>query len=433
MGTPVIDITIIVILLILNGIFSAAETAIIASRKSKLKEIQRKKPDRRIETLLSMKENPERFLSTVQIGITLFGTLASAISGVMAAKYLMPFISRVEFLKPLSESLSVVIVVVVLTYLFIVFGELVPKYIGLNYKEKAAIGLLPFFNFVARIFSVFADFLSITTLFFVKALGLTRGEEHIGEGEIKILLEEGRRKGVFDKTEEELINRVFRFSDRSVREVMVPRPNVYAIDADESKDKVLEYIIGNEFSRYPVYRESLDNVIGFVYQKDVSRHIWKDRASFELEKMMKKPFFVPATMEVSVLMRQMQRTRLHLAVVIDEYGTMVGIITLEDIMEEIFGEILDETDVEDKIERHRDGSYLIDASYSIRDLNNRLDLDLPESPDYETLGGFIMTQLQGIAKGGEVIYYGRYRFTVVDVDALRIVKIKFERLTRARP
>ena len=433
MGTPVIDITIIVILLILNGIFSAAETAIIASRKSKLKEIQRKKPDRRIETLLSMKENPERFLSTVQIGITLFGTLASAISGVMAAKYLMPFISRVEFLKPLSESLSVVIVVVVLTYLFIVFGELVPKYIGLNYKEKAAIGLLPFFNFVARIFSVFVDFLSVTTLFFVKTLGLTRGEEHIGEGEIKILLEEGRRKGVFDKTEEELINRVFRFSDRSVREVMVPRPNVYAVDADESKDKVLAYIIGNEFSRYPVYRESLDNVIGFVYQKDVSRHIWKDRASFELEKMMKKPFFVPATMEVSVLMRQMQRTRLHLAVVIDEYGTMVGIITLEDIMEEIFGEILDETDVEDKIERHRDGSYLIDASYSIRDLNNRLDLDLPESPDYETLGGFIMTQLQGIAKGGEVIYYGRYRFTVVDVDALRIVKIKFERLTRARP
>ena len=433
MGTPVIDITIIVILLILNGIFSAAETAIIASRKSKLKEIQKRKPDRRIETLLSMKENPERFLSTVQIGITLFGTLASAISGVMAAKYLMPFISRVEFLKPLSESLSVVIVVVVLTYLFIVFGELVPKYIGLNYKEKAAIGLLPFFNFVARIFSVFVDFLSVTTLFFVKTLGLTRGEEHIGEGEIKILLEEGRRKGVFDKTEEELINRVFRFSDRSVREVMVPRPNVYAIDADESKDKVLAYIIGNEFSRYPVYRESLDNVIGFVYQKDVSRHIWKDRASFELEKMMKKPFFVPATMEVSVLMRQMQRTRLHLAVVIDEYGTMVGIITLEDIMEEIFGEILDETDVEDKIERHRDGSYLIDASYSIRDLNNRLDLDLPESPDYETLGGFIMTQLQGIAKGGEVIYYGRYRFTVVDVDALRIVKIKFERLTRTRP
>ena len=433
MGNPVIDITVIIILLILNGIFSAAETAIIASRKSKLKELQKKRQDRKIEILLGLKENPERFLSTVQIGITLFGTLASAIGGVMAAKYLMPFIGRVDLLKPFSESISVAVVVVILTYLFIVFGELVPKYIGLNYKEKAALVLLPFFNFVSRIFSVFVSFLSVTTLFLVKALNLSKGEEHIGEGEIKILLEEGRRKGVFDKTEEELINRIFRFSDRSVREVMVPRPNVYAVDADERKDKILEYIIGNEFSRYPVYRESLDNVIGFVYQKDVSRHIWRDQESFQLERLMKRPFFVPATMEVSVLLKQMQRTRLHLAVVIDEYGTMVGIITLEDIMEEIFGEILDETDVEDKIERHRDGSYLIDASYSIRDLNSRLDVDLPESPDYETLGGFIMTQLQGMAKGGEVVYYGRYRFTVVDVDALRIVRVKFERLTKSRP
>ncbi|HOC46804.1 MAG TPA: hemolysin family protein, partial [Syntrophorhabdaceae bacterium] len=329
MGVPVIDITIIVVLLFLNGIFSAAETAIIASRKSKIKEIQKKRPDRKIETLLAMKENPERFLSTVQIGITLFGTLASAISGVMAAKYLMPYIGRVAFLEPFSESISVAIVVIVLTYLFIVFGELVPKYIGLSYKEKAALAVLPLFNFVSSIFSIFVNFLSVTTLFLVKALNLSRGEEHIGEGEIKILLEEGRRKGVFDKTEEELINRVFRFSDRSVREVMVPRPNVYAVDADENKENILEYIIGNEFSRYPVYRENLDNVIGFIYQKDVSRHIWRDPGSFELEKLMRRPFFVPATMEVSVLLKQMQRTRHHLAVVIDEYGTLIGIITLE--------------------------------------------------------------------------------------------------------
>ncbi|MBP7528682.1 MAG: HlyC/CorC family transporter [Syntrophorhabdaceae bacterium] len=427
MGNPFVDIIIILVLLILNGVFSAAETAIIASRVSKIKELLRKRKDRKTEILLQMKENPERFLSTVQIGITLFGTLASAISGVMAAKYLIPFIARVELLKPFSESIGLAVPVVILTYLFIVFGELVPKYIGLNYKERAALAIIPFFSFVSRIFSVFVSFLSVTTMFFVKALNLKKVEEHVGAGEIKILLEEGRRKGVFDKTEEELINRVFRFGDRSVREVMVPRPNVYAIDADDSTEKILDYIIGNEFSRYPVYRETFDNVIGFIYQKDVSRHIWRTKEPFQLEKLLKRPFFVPATMEVSALLKQMQRTRRHLAVVIDEYGTAIGIITLEDIMEEIFGEIMDETDVEDKIERHRDGSYLIDASYSIRDLNNRLDLDLPESPDYETLGGFITTQLQGLAKGGEVIYYAGYRFTVVDIDGRRIVKIKFER------
>lgn len=428
MGNPLVDIIIILVLLILNGLFSAAETAIVASRKSKIKELLRKRKDRKTEILLQMKENPERFLSTVQIGITLFGTLASAISGVMAANYLIPFIARVEFLKPFSESIGLAVPVVILTYLFIVFGELIPKYIGLNYKERAALAIIPFFNFVSRIFSIFVSFLSVTTMFFVKALNLKKVEEHVGAGEIKILLEEGRRKGVFDKTEEELINRVFRFGDRSVREVMVPRPNVYAIDADDNTEKILDYIIGNEFSRYPVYRETFDNVIGFIYQKDVSRHIWRTKEPFRLEKLLKRPFFVPATMEVSALLKQMQRTRRHLAVVIDEYGTAIGIITLEDIMEEIFGEIMDETDVDDKIERHRDGSYLIDASYSIRDLNNRLDLDLPESPDYETLGGFITTQLQGLAKGGEVIYYAGYRFTVVDIDGRRIVKIKFERL-----
>jgi len=428
MDNPLIGIIIIVVLLILNGVFSAAETALVASRKSKIKELLRTRKDRKTEMLLSLKENPERFLSTVQIGITLFGTLASAVGGLMAVKYLMPVIARVGFLKPFAETIAVAIVVCILTYLFIVFGELVPKYLGLSYKERAALAVLPFFNLVSRVFSVFVNFLSVTTLFLVKTMNLSKGEEHIGEAEIKILLEEGRRKGVFDKTEEELINRVFHFSDRSVREVMVPRPNVYAIDVDDSRDNIMNYIIGNEFSRYPVYRDNFDNVIGFVYQKDITRHIWRTQEPFELEKLLKRPFFVPATMEVSVLLKQMQRTRRHLAVVIDEYGTAIGIITLEDIMEEIFGEIMDETDVDDKIERQRDGSYLIDASYSVRDLNDRLNLDLPESPDYETLGGFITTQLQGLAKGGEIIHHGRHRLTVVDLDGRRINKVKFERM-----
>jgi putative hemolysin len=428
MDNPLIGVVIIIVLLILNGVFSATETAIVASRKSKIKELLRKKKDRKTEMLLSLKENPERFLSTVQIGITLFGTLASAVGGLMAVKYLMPVIARVEFLKPFAESIAVAVVVCVLTYLFIVFGELVPKYLGLSYKERAALAVLPFFNLVSRVFSIFVNFLSVTTLFLVKTLNLSKGEEHIGEAEIKILLEEGRRKGIFDKTEEELINRVFHFSDRSVREVMVPRPNVYAIDVEDSRENILNYIIGNEFSRYPVYRENFDNVIGFVYQKDITRHIWRTQEPFQLEKILKRPFFVPSTMEISVLLKQMQRTRRHLAVVIDEYGSAVGIITLEDIMEEIFGEIMDETDVDDKVERQRDGSYLIDASYSVRDLNDRLNLDLPESPDYETLGGFITTQLQGLAKGGEIIHHGRHRFTVVDIDGRRIVKVKFERV-----
>jgi putative hemolysin len=427
MGSPTLEISLIIILIILNGIFSAGETAIISLRKSKIKALTKERKDGRAEKLLHMKENPERFLSAVQIGITLFGTLASAIGGTLAIRYLAPLLAMISFFKPFSDTIALGIVVVVLTYLFLVFGELVPKYVGLSNKVKVSIFIVPLFDFVSRFFFFLVNILSFSTMFFVKGLNLKHGEEHAGEGEIKILLEEGRIKGVFDRTEEELIHGVFQFADRSVKEIMVPKPNVYAIDIEDGKDKVLDYIIENEFSRYPVYKGSFDNIIGIVYHKEITKYIWREKDPFTLEKILKKPFFVPETMEISILLKEMQRTHQHLAVVIDEYGTTVGIVTLEDIMEEIFGEIMDETDVEDKIERLRDGSYIIDSSYSIRDLNERLQLDIPESPDYETLGGFILTQLQGMPKGGEIIYQGTYKFTVVGITGKRITKIKFEK------
>lgn len=427
MGSPTLEISLIIILIILNGIFSAGETAIISLRKSKIKALTKERKDGKAEKLLHMKENPERFLSAVQIGITLFGTLASAIGGTLAIRYLAPLLAMISFFKPFSDTIALGIVVVVLTYLFLVFGELVPKYVGLSNKVKVSIFIVPLFDFVSRFFFFLVNILSFSTMFFVKGLNLKHGEEHAGEGEIKILLEEGRIKGVFDRTEEELIHGVFQFADRSVKEIMVPKPNVYAIDIEDNKDKVLDYIIENEFSRYPVYKDSFDNIIGIVYHKEITKYIWREKDPFTLEKMLKKPFFVPETMEISILLKEMQRTHQHLAVVIDEYGTTVGIVTLEDIMEEIFGEIMDETDVEDKIERLRDGSYIIDSSYSIRDLNERLKLDIPASTDYETLGGFILNQLQGMPKGGEIIYQGLYKFTVVGITGKRITKIKFEK------
>jgi putative hemolysin len=427
MGSPTLEISLIIILIILNGIFSAGETAIISLRKSKIKALMKERKDGKAEKLLHMKENPERFLSAVQIGITLFGTLASAIGGTLAIRYLAPLLAMISFLKPFSDTIALGIVVMVLTYLFLVFGELVPKYVGLSNKVKVSIFIVPLFDFVSRFFFFLVNILSFSTMFFVKGLNLKHGEEHAGEGEIKILLEEGRIKGVFDRTEEELIHGVFQFADRSVKEIMVPKPNVYAIDIEDNKDKVLDYIIENEFSRYPVYRDSFDNIIGIVYHKEITKYIWREKDPFTLEKILKKPFFVPETMEISILLKEMQRTHQHLAVVIDEYGTTVGIVTLEDIMEEIFGEIMDETDVEDKIERLRDGSYIIDSSYSIRDLNERLQIDIPESTDYETLGGFILNQLQGMPKGGEIIYQGTYKFTVVGITGKRITKVKFEK------
>ena len=430
MNVLIVFIVLIVVLVILNGIFSAGEFAIVSSRKSRIREIAKKDKERRAEMLLAMKENPERFLSAVQIGITLCGTLASVIGGIISVQYIKPFFSRIPYVSALDDTLSVVIIVVILTYLFLVLGELVPKYIGINYKERVALWIAPFLHFIAKIFFVFVDFLSFSTLLIVKVLNLKKGEEHIGEGEIKVLLEEGRRKGVFDETEEKLIHSVFEFADRSVKEVMVPRPNVYSINIENGQDEIVKYIVENEFSRYPVYRENLDKVIGVVYQKDITKQIWL-QSSFSLDKLLKRPYFVPDTMEISILLKEMQKRRQHLAIVVDEYGTTAGIVTLEDIMEEIFGEIMDETDVDDRIERLKDGAVIIDASYSIRDLNNRFNLDLSESPDYETLGGFILTQLQEMPKGGEIIIHGVHRFTVVGVEGRRITKVKLDKQKKA--
>jgi putative hemolysin len=420
-----IEILIIAALIVFNGIFSAGEMAIVSSRKSRIKEMIREKKDKRAETLLDMKENPEKFLSSVQVGITLCGTLASALGGIISVKYLAPVLNGI-FSKDLSETFALVIVVAILTYLSLVIGELVPKYIGMNYKEAVALRVAPIFERTSRLLFFVVNFLTASTMSIVRCLSLKKSEEHVGENEIKILLEEGRRKGVIDRTEEELIHGVFKFADRKVKEIMVPRPNIYGIDIEDGKDEIIKYIIDNEYSRYPVFKDHSDNIIGIVYHKDITRHVWV-KEHFDLEKMLRKPFFVPDTMEISILLKEMQKRRSHMAVVVDEYGTTVGIVTLEDIMEEIFGEIMDETDVDDRMERLRNGSIIIDAAYSIRDLNVKLDLDLPEAPDYETLGGFIMSQIQGIAKGGEMVYVGSVKFTVVGIEGRRITKVRLER------
>ena len=279
-----------------------------------------------------------------------------------------------------------------------VAGELLPKYIGINYRERAALRLLPVFEVLSKVLFVPVWILNKSVFSIMRVLGLKRSHDVvIGEEEIKVLLEEGRLQGVFDRTEEELIQSVFEFVDRSVKEIMVPRPNIYALDIEKPQDENVRYIIENEFSRYPVYRDHLDKILGIVYQKDVMRTLWLEKP-LELHEILKRAYFVPDTMKISALFKDMQKRRVHLAIVVDEYGTTVGIVALEDIMEEVFGEIMDETDVDLRVERNKDGSVVVEGSYSVRDLNNVLDLDLPESPDYETLGGFILSQIQGIAK-----------------------------------
>jgi putative hemolysin len=419
-------IVVIAVLVVINGIFSAGEFAIITSRKSKVKEMAREGKEKHAQSLLRMRERPENFLSLIQIGVTVVGTLASALGGIISVTYVQPLFRTLPFVGRFSETLSLVVVVLLLTYVILVAGELVPKHIGINYRERVALRLVPVFLFLSKVLFLIIVLLDKSTSFIMRLFGMKRTDEVIGEDEIKVLLEEGRLQGVFDRTEEELIHSVFEFADRSVKEIMVPRPNIYAIDIHRPQEETVRYIVENEFSRYPVYVDHLDKVIGIVYQKDILRTLWLQKP-LELERIVKRAYFVPDAMKISTLFKDMQKRRVHLAIVVDEYGTTAGIVALEDIMEEIFGEIMDETDVDIQIERNKDGSVVVDGSVSIRDLNNALDLNLPESPDYETLGGFILAQIQGIARGGEIVHYENDRLTVVGIHGRRIAKVKIEK------
>jgi putative hemolysin len=425
MNNLALAILVVIVLIILNGIFSAGEFAIISSRKSRIKNLIKTGDDKRARALLELRENPDKFLPTVQIGVTVFGSLASAICGILSVTYVEPLIKGIPYLGHFSHTVSLIIVVLVLTYFIIVAGELVPKNIGINYRERVGLAIVPVFEIFSRVFFVLIFVLNFSTATIMKLFRFKKPEDSISEEEIKILLEEGRLKGVFDKTEEDLIHSVFNFSDRSVKEIMVPRPNIYAVDLDKTQDETVRYIIENQFSRYPVYRDHLDNIVGIIYQKDILKYIWT-KEPFDLGNLLKKAYFVPDTMKISLLLKDMQKRRVHLAVVVDEYGTTAGIVSLEDIMEEIFGEIMDETDTDVTIERMLDGSAIVDGAYSIRDLNAALNLELEESPDYDTLGGFVLTLLQGMPKGGEMVHHGNHRFTVVGIQGPRIRKVKID-------
>lgn len=243
------------------------------------------------------------------------------------------------------------------------------------------------------------------------------------------MVQEGRDQGVFDQTEQELIHSVFEFTESSVKDVMIPRPRIQAIDVETPIEQVLAHIVETGKSRYPVYRNTLDEVLGILYDKDLFR-LLAEKKPIVLAQVVRPAFFTPETTRVSRLLKSMQRRRMPMALVVDEYGGMEGLITIEDLIEEIVGEIEDETDREDlAVRRLRDGSYIVDASISIHDLADQHRLAFPESAEYETLAGFLITQLQRMPRGGEIVTYEDWRLTIVDMDGRRIARVKIE----ARP
>ncbi|MBI5326682.1 MAG: HlyC/CorC family transporter [Deltaproteobacteria bacterium] len=421
----------ILLLIFANGFFSGSEIAIISAKKSKMEELV-KKGVRSAGIVNSLKDDPDRLLATIQIGITIIGSLASVIGGVAAIEVLKPlFMSiQIDAVQKLAEPISVGIVVVAISYATLIFGELIPKSLALRYAEEIALISARPIDFLSRTASWFVKLLTMSTNLVLKifgAKGLKEGA-FISEEEIKYFIKEGREKGIFEETEEALIHGVFEFADTTVKDIMIPKHKFNAIDIDTSPEHVLKFIVESGFSRYPVYSNNVENIIGILYNKDVFK-VMEEQKTLILRELIRPPYFVPDTVMISRLLRELQRKRVHMAVVVNEHGEVDGLITIEDILEEIVGEIEDEYDIEKGglVERLKNGTMIIDASAQLRDMTD-IGLPFEGTEEFHTLAGFMLSKLQRIPKGGEFVTHKGYRFTVVDVEGRRIIKVKVEKV-----
>lgn len=429
-----LEFFLILIFILVNGFFAASEIAIVSVRRSRIKKLM-EDGIKHAEHINNLKEHPDKFFATIQIGVTAAGAIASAIGGATAVATLSPLIKQapISLISASADAISIGIVVMAVTYLSLLFGELIPKTLAIEYPERISIAVSPYLYKFSKIANIFVILLTASTNILLKPFGKRAytKREYITEEEVKHLIEEGRSQGVFEPAEKELIHGVFEFTDTFVKEIMVPTPKMVTLRTNMSFNEFISVISEEEFSRYPMIGKDINDIRGIVHVKeffDILLRPDKDKADISKLIKLKPPLFIPETMKISNLLREMQKRRLHMAIVVDEYGTVTGLVTLEDILEEIVGEIRDEYDTENPVIELPDKSYIIDPSISIRDLRDDYGIDIPESNEYETLGGFVLTQLQRIPTIGETIEFNNIRLRVIEMVAQRLTKIKLERI-----
>ncbi len=432
MGEFWIDVILILLLILANGFFACSEIAIISARKSRIKHLM-ESGSKKAAVVHSLQSEPDKFLATVQVGVTVVSMLAGALGGAAAIEAIKPLLQNmpVDMISRWSEPIAITLVVIVISYLSLILGELVPKSLALRFAEPIALFVGKPIHYLSRLSFILVRILTRSTNVFLKPFGRMPPPEgsFVTEEEIKIFLKEGGEKGIFEKTEQELIHSVFEFVTTTAKEIMVPRPKIKAIAIDTPLDKVIETVVDGGFSRYPVFDGGLDDIKGVLYEKDLLG-IRERSKEIKLKDLLRPVYFVPETKKIDALLKELQRRRMHMAIVINEYGNAEGLVTMEDIIEEIVGEIEDEYDFEDRpVKIMKDGSMIIDASLPIRDLMIQHNLALEVSEEYETIAGLVLSQLQRMPRGGEIVRYGDYKITIVDIEGKRISKVKLEKVT----
>jgi putative hemolysin len=424
------EIIFVLLLIIANGVFSGSEIAVISARKVRLEQAANQ-GNAKARVALKLAQEPNDFLSTVQIGITLIGVLSGAVAGATIAARLAVVLDAIPFLQPYKDGLSVGIVVGVITFLSLVIGELLPKRIALNAPEQIACTVAKPMRLLSKIASPLVYLLSISTDLLLKVLGIKESDEpSVTEEEIKMMIRQGADAGMFEESEQEMVERIFRLGDRSVKGLMTPRTEIVWLDVESPLSETLNEVINSSYSRFPVGRDSIDQCLGIVRGSSLLSACLTDQNqnSVSLESLIQPPVYVAESTRALKLLEQFKQTGIHIALVTDEYGGVEGLVTLNDLMEAIVGDLpsLENQDDPPAVQRE-DGSWLLDGLLSIDEFRDILrdEISLPQiqTNDYHTLGGFVMHSLKHIPHTGEYFEWNDLKFEVMDMDGTRVDKV----------
>ncbi len=418
---------VLIILIFLNAFFAASEIAFISLNDAKVSK-QAKSGDKKAKQVLKMLENPSRFLATIQIGITLAGFLSSAFASDAFASRLAPILN--DLIPAISiavwQSISIIIITIILSFFTLVFGELVPKRLAMKNYEKIAFATIGIIRAIYIVTIPFVKLLTVCTNLVSKLFGVSeKDEEVVTEEEIKMMVDEGEEKGSIEENEKELINNVFEFNDTTVSEIMTHRTDIFALNIDMNVNELIEELEEYTYSRIPVYEETIDEIKGILYLKDLLKYV-KTKRNIKLKSIIRPAYFVARSKPIDELFKELQKNNNQMAIVLDEYGGTAGLITMEDILEELVGDIFDEYDeIEKEYEKIDENTYLVSGSINIDDLSKILEIEIEEG-DYDTLSGYLQEKLGRIPEDEEkpVIETKKVTYKVEEYEDKRIIKVK---------
>jgi putative hemolysin len=428
--TLFIEFIIVVILVILSGFFSASEIAVVAVRSSRLKELISEGHPKAV-FVEKLKNNPDSFFAVVQIGMTVTASAASAIGGAMAIILIGPLIKTIPIkaVQNSSGPISVTLVIIVISYLFLVVAELAPKALAIRKAEKIALWVGPGTWYSIKFLHIIIKILTLSTNFCLWLMGTSsdmKSGSSVSEAEVEFLIKEGMEHGVFDKEEQRLIHSVFEFTDTTVRRAMTPRTEILAVELTATAEDLIRLATETRYSRFPVYEENLDNIKGVIHSKDLL-YVYAHKGLFVLSDILRPAHFVPDSKKISELLREMQKKKYQMAIVLDEFGGTAGIITVEDVVEEITGDIHDEYDIEAlKIEFIGDGKAKVKGAMPVDEFANEFGVRI-EKGEYHTIAGLAVTQLGSIPPIQARIQFEGFALTVLEKDGHQLTELLAEK------